>query len=74
MLMRRLLERGVDLQPMSALHEVGEVDVAVRNVITNRVTTIGAVNATTGNGISALTNGGDITITWDNGANKIFKV
>jgi 2,4-dienoyl-CoA reductase-like NADH-dependent reductase (Old Yellow Enzyme family)/thioredoxin reductase len=44
MLMRRLLDRGVDLQPMSALHEVGEDHVAVRNVITNRVTTIGDVD------------------------------
>jgi len=40
MLMRRLLDKGVDIRTLSALHEVGAADVAVRNVITNRVTTI----------------------------------
>jgi len=33
-----------------------------------------AVNGGASGAMSLLTNGGDITITWDNGANKIFKV
>jgi pyruvate/2-oxoglutarate dehydrogenase complex dihydrolipoamide dehydrogenase (E3) component len=44
MLLRRLLDRRVALETLSALHAIGRTEVAVRNVITNRVTTIDDVD------------------------------
>ncbi len=43
-LLRRLLEGGVDIHVLSALHEVRDADVVVRNVITNGLTTIRGVD------------------------------
>ncbi len=43
-LLRRLLERGVDLRPLSALDAVGTADVTVRNVVTNDLATIDDVD------------------------------
>ena len=49
---------------VTAYNVSGTTGIDARNFGTGNatVTTIGAVNATTGNGISALTNGGDITV------------
>jgi 2,4-dienoyl-CoA reductase-like NADH-dependent reductase (Old Yellow Enzyme family)/thioredoxin reductase len=43
-LTKRLLENGVDLVPMAALHEVGERSVVVRNPLTNATRTIEPVD------------------------------
>ena len=44
MLLRRLLDRGVDVRVLSALHELRGSDVVVRNVVTNGLTTISGID------------------------------